>query len=120
MGILTQLLEKLFQEYGDKKSDAEVYIEASRIERKHQIMKMAKKKEYMITNPWQNLADAIVIQAAKDYRQMLKRLNRKSNNETAKTAIRRIEQFFRSEWHETLTGVPAELLIRKLREEVVQ
>lgn len=67
--------------------------------------------------PWHSLANAIVIQAAKDYRVALRRLRRNPNNKSALSEIVDLERFFRSEWYAALTNVPGELLIQKLKEE---
>ena len=75
------------------------------------------KKEHPLTDPWRSLADAIVIQAAKDYRKALGRLRRNPDNASAKTELAKIERFFRSDWYDSLTSVPGELIIRKLKEE---
>ena len=63
-----------------------------------------------MTDPYENLANAIVLQAVKDYRDALKRLKKKPGNQTA-------ERFFRSGWYKALTSVDGEYLIQKLREE---
>ena len=57
-----------------------------------------------------NLADAIILQAVKDYRTALKHDERRRKRE--------IEQFFRSGWFRLLTELNGEVLIRKLRAEV--
>ena len=79
--------------------------------------KYAKKTEETKMDPWQSLANAIVILAAKDYRAALRRLRRNPNSQSAKSEIADIERFFRSDWHAALTNVPGETLIRKLKEE---
>lgn len=56
--------------------------------------------------PYENLANAIVLSAVRDYR-----------NSTSKDELQSIERFFRSEWFSVLTSVDAEFLIRTLREE---
>lgn len=66
--------------------------------------------------PWHDLANAIVISAAKDYQAALHRLRRNPNSKTAKTEIADLEQFFRSKWYGCLTDIPGEVLIRKLKE----
>ncbi len=68
-------------------------------------------------DPWQSLANAIVISAAKDYRVALRRLRRNPKSKTAISEIADLERFFRSEWYAALTNVPGELLIQKLKEE---
>lgn len=63
-----------------------------------------------VDDGYRALADAIIIQAAKDYRKALM--------EDARGMCREIEWFFRSEWFGLLTAINPEMLIRKLREEV--
>jgi hypothetical protein len=55
------------------------------------------------------LANAIIVQACKDYRKALKRNKRQS--------IAEIERFFRSEWYNWLTSIDGEYIIAKLRKE---
>ena len=64
------------------------------------------------------LANAIVIQAAKDYRKALKTLKRYPRYEPAKAVVAEVEEFFRSEWYRTLTSVDADMLITKIRREI--
>lgn len=75
------------------------------------------KAEETKMDPWQSLANAIVISAAKDYRTALRRLRRNPKNKTALSEIAELERFFRSDWYAMLTNVPGEALIRKLKEE---
>jgi hypothetical protein len=65
----------------------------------------------------QKLANAIIIQAAKDYRTALRKLRRNPRNHLAQAEAESIEQFFRSDWYKCLTDVDGEMVIRKLREE---
>ena len=64
------------------------------------------------------LANAIVIQAAKDYRKALKTLKRYPRYEPAKAVVAEVEEFFRSDWYRMLTSVDAEMLMRKIRREI--
>lgn len=66
----------------------------------------------------EDLAIGIVVMAAKDYRLALRQLKRNPKNRAALEMVRDCEQFFRSEYYETLTNVDGGYLIRKLREEV--
>lgn len=68
-------------------------------------------------DPYQELANAIVVMAAKDYRHALRIQHRNSDSQAARIKIDEIEQFFRSEWYRLLTDVDGEMLIKKLREE---
>lgn len=67
---------------------------------------------------YEKLANAIIIQAAKDYRMAKRKLRRKPGNKDAKAEAESIERFFRSDWFRALTEVDGEMLIRKLNEEV--
>jgi hypothetical protein len=70
------------------------------------------------SDPYENLANAIVAQAARDYLTALKRL--KKNPETRWRWMKpcELEKFFHSGWYGVLTSVDPDYLIRKLREKV--
>lgn len=70
-----------------------------------------------ITN-YENLANAIILQAVKDYRMALKSLKANPRNRTAMADKDEIERFFRSGWFLVLTSVDGEMLIRSLQMEV--
>ena len=72
-----------------------------------------------MTDPWENLANSIILQAVKDYREARKKLKKRPKNEDAKLMISDCEAFFRSDWYRALTDVDGEMLIRKLREEKI-
>ena len=72
-----------------------------------------------MNNTYERLANAIVLQAVKDYRNALKRLKKHPRNETALYTKREVERFFRSDWYTSLTTVDPEMLILKLNEEVI-
>lgn len=67
-------------------------------------------------NPYQHLIEAIIIQAAEDYRKALRGKTYDSNLSDEKI-VTECEDFFRSEWYRDLTKVNGEMLIKKLREE---
>lgn len=67
--------------------------------------------------PYENLANAIVILAAKDYRSALRR-EKKGRGGT--DTIRELERFFRSPWCEMLTDVSGEYLIERIRQQVAE
>lgn len=69
-------------------------------------------------DPYQNLANAIVLSAVKDYRDALKRLNKKPNNKLAADERDDIERFFRSGYFTILTEIDPEYLIDRLNKEV--
>lgn len=70
-----------------------------------------------ITN-YENLANAIILQAVRDYRMALKSLKANPRNRTAMADKAEIERFFRSGWFSVLTSVDGEMLIRSLQMEV--
>ena len=70
-----------------------------------------------ITN-YENLANAIILQAVKDYRMALKSLKANPRNRTAMADKDEIDRFFRSDWFSVLTSVDGEMLIRSLQMEV--
>ena len=63
-----------------------------------------------IINPYQLLAEAIILRAVDDYRKALKYDHRGIK--------RNCEKFFRSEWFSILTNLDGETLIKRLRAEV--
>ena len=67
--------------------------------------------------PYENLANAIILQAVRDYRKALRTLSRYPKNRSAQYERGSIERFFRSEWFGILTNLDPELLICRLREE---
>jgi len=68
-------------------------------------------------NPYEELANAIILQAVRDYRKALRTLSRYPYNRPAQYTRLSIERFFRSEWFGVLTKLDPEPLIRRLREE---
>ena len=68
---------------------------------------------------YERLANAIILQAVKDYRGALKRLKKHPNRDIDLYMKQEVERFFRSRWYSCLTTVDPEMLIRKLNEEVI-
>lgn len=68
-------------------------------------------------DPYEALANAIIVQAAQDVRVAYKAIKRNPKNYTAQRTIDEVEKFFNSAWFEALTDVEGSYLIRKLREE---
>lgn len=66
---------------------------------------------------YENLANAIILQAVRDYRVALKKRRKHKCDRDAEHEIRSIERFFRSAWFTTLTSADGEKIIRGLREE---
>lgn len=70
-------------------------------------------------NPYENLANAIIIQACKDYKKAYKRYLRKyRSTDKPDTELMELEHFFRSAWYKTLTAVDGEYLMDRLKKEV--
>lgn len=72
-----------------------------------------------MNDPYVNLANAIVVQAATDYRKALCYLKINPEYAPALYMVSEVERFFRSDWYKTLTTVSGELLIKKLKAEAV-
>ncbi|MBR6987319.1 MAG: hypothetical protein IKH82_04530 [Clostridiales bacterium] len=77
-------------------------------------------KKNLSEDPYERLANAIVIQAADDYRIALKKIKAHPKNKEAISEALELERFFRSGWYSQLTSVDGEYLIRRLQEEIRQ
>ena len=71
-------------------------------------------------DPYERLANAIVLQAVSDYRVVLKKIKAHPKNREAISEALEIEKFFRSGWYSILTDVDGEYLIRRLQDEIRQ
>ena len=69
-------------------------------------------------DPYEKLADAIILQAVKDYRDANKKLAKGRVNHEAEKMKNDCLRFFGSPLFEVLTSIDPEMLIRKLDEEV--
>ena len=69
-------------------------------------------------NPYERLANAIIVQASKDYMTSLRKKKRNPGSASAEHNINECERFFRSGWYQALTFVNGEYLITKLRKEI--
>ena len=67
---------------------------------------------------WEDLAQAIILQAVEDYRKSRRRVRHFPDQKGAQATIRETERFFRSRWFAQLTDIDGEMLIKRLREEV--
>ena len=68
-------------------------------------------------SPYEALANAIILQAVKDYRSSLRKLEKNSRNKDAASTATSIERFLRSRWYSILTDLDGEMLIRRIRDE---
>ena len=69
---------------------------------------------------YERLAEQIIIRAAKDYRNALKRLYKYPENPTALATKEEIEMFFYSQWFTVLTKVNPNVIIKGIQEEIGQ
>ena len=67
---------------------------------------------HAVEDPWQTLADAVVWQAAKDYRSALRGVGIGRNR--GQKVAKECEWFFHSTWFTTLSTLDGNTLIRKL------
>lgn len=67
---------------------------------------------------YEDLANAIVLQAVKDYREALTKLKKEPENTGANFMKIDVESFFRSSWYERLTSLDPEILLEQLKEEI--
>lgn len=70
-----------------------------------------------MTDPYKDLARAVVEQAAKDYRSAVKKLKKRPDDRCARKTAREVEGFFRSDWFSALSGLDGEYIIQRLKEE---
>jgi len=68
---------------------------------------------------YENLANAIIELAAKDYIKALKKHKNHQYKKEYLYEMRSIENFFRSQWYQSLTNVDGNMLIKKLKAEVM-
>ena len=71
-----------------------------------------------MTEPYQDLANAIILMAVKDYRDALKKLKKRPSYGPAKDMKNEVERFFRSDWYRELTSIDGNVLIKNLQAEV--
>ena len=68
-------------------------------------------------DPYENLANAIILSAVKDYRAARRKLKSKLKNEDAKLMVEDCERFFCSDWFGALSNVDGKALLKRLKEE---
>ena len=72
----------------------------------------------MMDRNFEDFANAIVVQAARDYREAAKILKRNPRNSAAEYTKMEVERFFFSSWYKVLTNLDPEFLLEKLKEEI--
>ena len=72
-----------------------------------------------IDEGYQSLANAIILQAIKDFRKCLKIVKKNGcKKEEALKEMQGIVEFIKSPWFKILTNLEPEILLKKLKEEV--
>ena len=71
-------------------------------------------------NGYQALANGIIEQAVKDYREALRRQKKHPDDKAAMKEAMELEKFFHSSWYGVLTQVDPDYLIDRLRKETVK
>ena len=71
-------------------------------------------------DPFDELANAIVLKAVSDYKNALRMLKKFPAHHDAAKEKRSIERFFASDWCKLLTRVDMVMVARKLREEIMK
>ena len=69
-------------------------------------------------NPYENLANAVVLQAVKDYRDAARKLSRGKKNIMAEQRKTECETFFKSQYFNVFTDLDGNALLSKLEKEV--
>ena len=67
---------------------------------------------------YQNLANAIILLAVKDYKTVLRRLMRNPRSQDAQREKKRLERFFFSQWYGVLTDLDPKRLISGVKDRV--
>lgn len=67
---------------------------------------------------WENLANAIIISAVKDYAKAYRRTRRRPDNKSAQEEVRKLERFFFGDWYAKLTDLDPHFLLDRLKEEI--
>ena len=67
--------------------------------------------------PYERLANGIILQAVKDYREALQDLRINPSYPDALRTVSEVERFFRSGWFSVLTSVDGVVLMERLRKE---
>ena len=76
-------------------------------------------KEEVRYDPYEEIANAIIIQACNDYKKSYHRhLNRNTIVTVTDQELTELEDFFRSDWYKKLTEIDGECLMERLREQV--
>lgn len=70
-------------------------------------------------NPWENLAQAVIVQAAKDYRSAAIQHKKHPKRIVHILMMQDCEEFFLSDWFRLMTELDGENLLRRLKEKSI-
>ncbi len=70
------------------------------------------------TDPYKELANAIILQAVEDYRKWAKEYSDSRDDRKLRKNLVELKEFFRSEWFSILTNLDGEQLLAKLKAEL--
>lgn len=70
------------------------------------------------TDPYENLANAIVLQAVKDWKENMSIVKKNPNNSSALYMIKQCENFFLGDWIKVLTKLDGRMILSKLKEQM--
>ena len=74
----------------------------------------------MNIDPYEALANAVVLQAVKDWRDSVQQLNKGKRNIAAEATKEECERFFKSSYFNTFTELDGNMLLNKLQSEVAE
>ena len=77
-------------------------------------------KNYNFENQYVLLANAIIIQAVKDYRRYIKAQLKSPNDLAIRGQINLLEKFFKSQWCSELSDLNIDYLLTEVRREVIK
>ena len=72
----------------------------------------------MYEENYQNLANAIILQAVKDFKPAYRRLKRYPNDRLAQDTVREITKFFCSDYFSALTDLDGPALLNRIMREI--
>ena len=67
---------------------------------------------------WEDLANAVILQAAEDYREVCRGLRKHPRSRRPLEQKRSLEYFFRSGWFKVLSAVDGRKLLEQIRKEI--
>lgn len=70
-----------------------------------------------MSDPYESLANAIILQAVKDWRDSVKKLKKRPRFQPAMDMKEECEEFFLSDYYKILSSVDGEWLLNKLKKE---